>query len=248
MGICESCCRADEGESSDERVSLLRDGGSSSSGHGGGGVDSGDGFSSGGSSGSAGGGSSTSSTVRDNNAGSNKANKEKLAAQYYQSIIDEANSKFISSSTFRTPKNRRDVSLSGSGVDEWKIRLAAAKVNLSLLQQFDSPHGCGVAKLCLAANDKVQNIVGGGGGVGLAVSNSGSTNSSSSSSSSSSSNSRPSSLQEQVVLDILNEPVIIASQLEVVIDEIAELVASNALRFRVEEGGDSSLVSKFSIL
>jgi len=235
MGICESCCRADEGESSDERVSLLRDGGSSSSGHGGGAVASGDGFSSVGSSGSASGGGSNSSVSRDNNAGSTKANKEKLAAQYYQSIIDEANSKFISSSSYRTPKNRREVSLGGgSGVEEWRIRLAAAKVNLSLLRHFDSPHGRGVAGLCLAASDKLQN--------------SGNMGSSNNSNNSSSINPRPSSLQEQVVLDILNEPVVIASQLEVVIDEIAELVASNALRFRVEEGGDSSLVSKFSIL
>jgi len=53
------------------------------------------------------------------------------------------------------------------------------------------------------------------------------------------------SLQQQVVVDILSEPVkVVTSQLEVAIDELAELVASQAFGFRVEEG-EHSVVAKF---
>ena len=57
-----------------------------------------------------------------------------------------------------------------------------------------------------------------------------------------SSSSGSSTLQQQIVVDILSEPANV-SQLEVVIDEIAELVRSHAFACRIDEG--DTVVSKF---
>lgn len=56
----------------------------------------------------------------------------------------------------------------------------------------------------------------------------------------SSSNGSSSSLQQQIIVDVLSEPANV-SQVEVVIDEIAELVRSHAFACRIEEG----VVAKF---
>lgn len=59
----------------------------------------------------------------------------------------------------------------------------------------------------------------------------------------SSSSNGSSSLQQQIIVDVLSEPANV-SQVEDVIDEIAELVRSHAFACRIE-GEASSVVAKF---
>lgn len=46
-------------------------------------------------------------------------------------------------------------------------------------------------------------------------------------------------------MDTLSEPPAALGQMEMIIDEIAELVTSHAFALRIEEGTDSVVVSKF---
>ena len=200
MGLCESCCRCDEeGTSREEHASLL--GGSDGNGER--------------TSRSFGSGSTGDADSSHNNNSSinSKGRIDRRSAEYLQSIVDDATSKFISSTAPRPFSHHHG---GNGGLDELKSKLASATLSPALLYP---PTFEEISQLAAVAPVSSSSSVGGA--------NSG-------------------TLQQQIVVDILSEHVkVVSSQIEVAIDEIAELVASQTFAFRIGEGEASSVVAKF---
>jgi len=223
--FCEGCCRGEEA-ARDERVSLLHGEGSEGSGAG----RNGGGLANGGDAGGGvcEGGRDWADGAQAGSKGSTdgaRGQKDRQSAEYFQSILDDASNKFISSSTSR-PYSQSQTG-NQAGVEELRHKLASAVLSPALLRS--EPYLAAPAVSTLYGSSHSSS----GGGL--------------SSFAASGSAGRPGTLQQQVVIDVLSDPAnqIVSSQIMVAIDEVAELVGS-AFAFKVNDGdGVTSVVSKF---